>query len=110
MAVKKDWKLNWYDAIAADKRVDPAAFKVAYCMRRTITRRTTAIKVEDKVLSRITGISMSGVKRARKTFARCGWITEMVQPNAYSFMQGNYQADQRYSAKHSKKDPTAAHC
>jgi hypothetical protein len=29
MTAKKNWKLDWYDAVAADKRVDPAAFKVA---------------------------------------------------------------------------------
>jgi hypothetical protein len=28
MTAKKNWKLDWYDTVAADKRVDPAAFKL----------------------------------------------------------------------------------
>ena len=108
MTAKKNWKLDWYDAVAADKRVDPAAFKVAYCMRRNIPRRTLAAKVEDKVLSKMTGISVAGVKRARKTLERRGWISEWIEPNAYSFM-GDYLAEQR-DADQRKNNPTAARC
>jgi hypothetical protein len=108
MTAKKNWKLDWYDAVASDKRVDPAAFKVAYCMRRNISRRTLAAKIEDKVLSKMTGISVAGVKRARKPLERRGWITEWIEPNAYSFM-GDYLAEQR-DADQRKNDPTAAQC
>jgi hypothetical protein len=94
MTAKRNWKLNWYDAIAADPRVDPAAFKVAYCMRRNVPRRPFAVTIEDKVLSKMTGISVAGVKQARKTLERRGWIAECLTPNSYSFM-GDYLAKQR---------------
>jgi DNA-binding MarR family transcriptional regulator len=92
MTAKKNWKLDWYDAVAADKRVDPAAFKVAYCMRRNLLRRTFAARVGDKALS--TGISVAEVKRALKKLERRGWISEWIEPNTYSFM-GDYLAEQR---------------
>jgi len=94
MTAKKNWKLDWYDAVAADKRVDPAAFKVAYCMRRNLPRRTIAARVDDQVLSKMTGISVAGVKQARKTLERRGWIVECLTPNSYSFM-GDYLAEQQ---------------
>jgi hypothetical protein len=56
----------------------------------------------------MTGISVAGVKRARKTLERRGWITEWIEPNAYSFM-GDYLAEQR-DADQRKNDPTAAQC
>jgi predicted dithiol-disulfide oxidoreductase (DUF899 family) len=77
-------------------------------MRRNIPRRTLAAKVEDKVLSKMTGIPVAGIKRARKTLERRGWITEWIEPNAYSFM-GDYLAEQR-DAEQRKNDPTAARC
>ena len=94
MTAKKNWKLDWYDAVAADKRVDPGAFKVAYCMRRNVPRRTFAARVDDKVLSKMTGISVADVKRGLTTLKRRGWISEWIEPNAYSFM-GDYLAEQR---------------
>jgi hypothetical protein len=94
MTAKKNWKLDWYDAVAADKRVDPAAFKVAYCMRRNLPRRTIAARVDDRVLSKVTGISVPEVRRALKILERRGWISEWIEPNAYSFM-GDYLAEQR---------------
>jgi len=66
MTAKKNWKLDWYDAVAADKRVDPAAFKVAYCMRRNLLRRTFAARVDDKVLSKMAGISVPEVNEHSK--------------------------------------------
>ena len=105
MTAKKNWKLDWYDAVAADKRVDPAAFKVAYCMRRSLPRRTIAARVDDKVLSKMTGISVAGVKQARKTLEGRGWIVVCHSANSYSFM-GDYLAEQRDADQRT----TAAQC
>jgi hypothetical protein len=69
-------------------------FKAAYCIRRNLPRRTFAARVDDKVLSKMIGISVAGAKQARKTLERRGWIVECLTPNSNSFM-GDYLAEQR---------------
>jgi hypothetical protein len=53
----------------------------------------------------MTGISVAGVKQARKTLERRGWIVVCLSANSYSFM-GDYLAEQRDADQRT----TAAQC
>jgi hypothetical protein len=75
-------KLNWLDCVASDRRLKPAAFKVAYAIMQHVNSETLVGWLSDETLVDITGISSAEVQRHRKSLKECGWLTWKRTGNA----------------------------
>src|SRR5882724_4572144 len=75
-------KLNWLDCVAIDRRLKPAAFKVAYAIMQHVNSETLVGWLSDETLVDITGISSAEILRHRKSLKACGWLTWKRTGNA----------------------------
>jgi len=85
VAKKKNWKIKWFDDLMADARIDPRAFEVGYCMRHRSTAENQFVTITDETISKLTGIPIAGVLRARRMLQSSGWIHKTRAPNCYAF-------------------------
>jgi hypothetical protein len=67
-------KLNWLDCVSSDRRLKPAAFKVAYAIMQHVNSETLVAWPSDETLVDVTGISRSQVVRHRESLRACGWL------------------------------------
>lgn len=67
-------KFNWLDCVARDKRLKPAAFKVAYVIMQHVKASSGVAWVSDETLSDICGISAPMVFRHRESLREAGWL------------------------------------
>ncbi|MCK1507557.1 helix-turn-helix domain-containing protein [Bradyrhizobium sp. 18] len=75
-------KLNWLDCVVSDRRLKPAAFKIAYAIMQHVNSETLFAWLSDETLVDVTGISSAEVQRHRKSLKACGWLTWKRTGNA----------------------------
>ena len=69
----------------ADARIEPRAFEVGYCMRHRNTAKNQFVTITDETITKLTGIPIAGVLRARRMLQSSGWIQKTRTPNCYAF-------------------------
>lgn len=75
-------KFNWLDCVARDKRLKPAAFKVAYVIMQHVNAKTGIAWVSDETLADVCGISAPMVFRHRESLKAAGWLSWERTQNA----------------------------
>jgi hypothetical protein len=68
-------KLTWLDCIAADRRIPPLAFKIAYVIAQHVNRRKGEAWPSDQTIAEKVGVDTSNVYRARVLLRAAKWLS-----------------------------------
>lgn len=79
-------KFNWLDALAADQRIKPGAFKVGYCIMQHVNADTQIAFLSDEIIREKANLSIPQIKRHRRALQDAGWLTwnQRRSGNAYT--------------------------
>jgi hypothetical protein len=85
------WKLDFLTCLAADPRIKPMVFEVAFCISQHIKASTRLAFVSDQTVREKTNISERDVYRARRRLKETGWLDwrRTSTANVYSFSDAN---------------------
>jgi hypothetical protein len=67
-------KLDWLKCVAADPRIKPRTFEIAFAIMQHVNARTGETMLSDETLGDETGSARRDVYRARKALIDSGWL------------------------------------